>query len=302
MPVPFQNRPFPLLSRRDISACLVFSFFGRCRRFHVPEDRARAHPVSPEVLLRLDNDAQVLILAIVLSRQMRFRNASIASCRASSSWPGGTPMIRQLAAESNETNAIRHARGLVVAALQDRYAGLHAGVFEPRLGGALHYRQDAKMTQDPSLQGEAVLHVQPRRTGEEPEISVRLSASATRPARSNNEDRFARSAADRARRRWQSRQSGICPLWPPSPAARKAGCRPPRPVGAAPRPAVRRCCREDCKTAGTVEIEEVPPHDARIVRLVVDFAGRQVQRGQVGRVHGDVAAEQFADQVRGAGA
>ena len=45
------------------------------------------------------------------------------------------------------------------------------------------------------------------------------------------------------------------------------------------------------------EVEEVPAGDAGIVRLVVDLPGGQVQSRQVGRVKGNVAAEQFADQI-----
>ena len=42
-------------------------------------------------------------------------------------------------------------------------------------------------------------------------------------------------------------------------------------------------------------VKEIPPDDARVVRLILDLAGSQVQRGEMCGIRSDVAAEQLAD-------
>lgn len=46
------------------------------------------------------------------------------------------------------------------------------------------------------------------------------------------------------------------------------------------------------------EVKKVPAEDSRVIRFVTDFSGRQVESGEMGRVHRDVAAEKLADEVQ----
>ena len=64
--------------------------------------------------------------------------------------------------------------------LQDRHASLHSGIFEPWFGCALHDGQNAKVAKHPALQGKAILHVHPRGTGEESEVTIGSNKSCRR--------------------------------------------------------------------------------------------------------------------------
>ena len=127
-----------------------------------PRICASAHTVGPKVALRLDDDAQVLVLAVGVGVEDAIAEGLNRGLAGIFVLAGRNPDdVRKLARESHEANAVRHAGRFIVAPLQDRHARLDAGILKPRLGRALHHRQDAEMSQHPALEGKTILNVHP---------------------------------------------------------------------------------------------------------------------------------------------
>ena len=130
-------------------------------------------------------------MVFFLQARIFSRNSSAADWRAVFVGPVAENGF-QRRVKTDELDQLSVAFGRVGATLQDDSARLDAGIFKPRFGVALQNRVDAEVRQNPFLQGKAVFHVQPtgrnkeaeppvlfqKVRGRRPEITVQIGASA----------------------------------------------------------------------------------------------------------------------------